>query len=216
MGRDDEAVGCFEEASRRFRALGRTMGVHLATSGLGRAAAWRGETERALELLSSARDGFASFGQDAWRVDAELRILEAAVLAGDPPPLERFDALLAAAEGLDDPGIMTVWGARLRAAAQVRRGDAASAALAFREAADRARAFGQAVERKGLPLLLRSFEALREHIPCELTVIGPSREELAPLMLDDRDVRVLQDPARLLVVMQEGRIAVDRRPPPAH
>ncbi len=50
---------------------------------------------------------------------------------------------------------------------------------------------GQAVERKGLPLLLRSFEALREHIPCELTVIGPSAEELAPLMLDDRGVRVL-------------------------
>ena len=32
---------------------------------------------------------------------------------------------------------------------------------------------GQAVERKGLPLLLRAFEALREHIPTELTVIGP-------------------------------------------
>jgi phosphatidyl-myo-inositol alpha-mannosyltransferase len=50
---------------------------------------------------------------------------------------------------------------------------------------------GQAVERKGLPLLLHAFEALREHIPTELTVIGPSPEELAPLMLDDRGVRVL-------------------------
>ena len=50
---------------------------------------------------------------------------------------------------------------------------------------------GQAVERKGLPLLLRSFEALRDHIPTELTVIGPTADELAPLMLDDRDVRVL-------------------------
>jgi phosphatidylinositol alpha-mannosyltransferase len=50
---------------------------------------------------------------------------------------------------------------------------------------------GQAVERKGLPLLLRSFEALRDHIPTELTVIGPTAEELAPLMLDDRDVRAL-------------------------
>ncbi|MGH2914737.1 MAG: glycosyltransferase [Solirubrobacteraceae bacterium] len=50
---------------------------------------------------------------------------------------------------------------------------------------------GQAVERKGLPLLLRSFEALRDHIPTELTVIGPTPEELAPLMLDDRGVRVL-------------------------
>ncbi len=50
---------------------------------------------------------------------------------------------------------------------------------------------GQSVERKGLPLLLRSFEALREHIETELTVIGPTHEELAPLMVDDRDVRVL-------------------------
>src|SRR5437764_11246849 len=50
---------------------------------------------------------------------------------------------------------------------------------------------GQAVDRKGLPLLLRAFEALRDHIPTELTVIGPSHEELAPLMLDARDVRVL-------------------------
>src|ERR1700733_14248161 len=50
---------------------------------------------------------------------------------------------------------------------------------------------GQAVERKGLPLLLRAFEALREHIPTELTVIGPSVNELSPLMLDMRDVRVL-------------------------
>jgi phosphatidylinositol alpha-mannosyltransferase len=50
---------------------------------------------------------------------------------------------------------------------------------------------GQAVERKGLPLLLRAFEALREHVPTELTVIGPSEHELSPLMLDMRDVRVL-------------------------
>lgn len=50
---------------------------------------------------------------------------------------------------------------------------------------------GQSVERKGLPLLLRAFEALREQIPAELTVIGPSPEELAPLLLDDRGVRIL-------------------------
>jgi phosphatidylinositol alpha-mannosyltransferase len=50
---------------------------------------------------------------------------------------------------------------------------------------------GQAVERKGLPLLLRAFEALREHIPAELTVIGPSTEELAPMLLDDRGVNAL-------------------------
>ena len=39
--------------------------------------------------------------------------------------------------------------------------------------------------------------------------------KLADLLLvqgePDRDVRVLQDPARLLIVMQEGRIVIDRR-----
>ncbi|HLH65508.1 MAG TPA: glycosyltransferase [Solirubrobacteraceae bacterium] len=50
---------------------------------------------------------------------------------------------------------------------------------------------GQAVERKGLPLLLRAFEALREHVPAELTVIGPDAAELEPMMLDGRGVRVL-------------------------
>jgi phosphatidylinositol alpha-mannosyltransferase len=64
---------------------------------------------------------------------------------------------------------------------------------AMRPAGDRLRIVfvGQAVERKGLPLLLRAFEALREHIPTELTVIGPSAEELAPVMLDPTGVRVL-------------------------
>jgi phosphatidylinositol alpha-mannosyltransferase len=50
---------------------------------------------------------------------------------------------------------------------------------------------GQAVERKGLPLLMRAFEALREQIPAELTIIGPEREELEPLLLDLRGVRML-------------------------
>ncbi len=50
---------------------------------------------------------------------------------------------------------------------------------------------GQAVGRKGLPVLLRAFEALREHIPTELTVIGPSREELLPMLLDPSGVRML-------------------------
>ncbi len=50
---------------------------------------------------------------------------------------------------------------------------------------------GQAVERKGLPILLRAFEALRDHIPCELTLIGPTRAELEPLLLDGRGVRAL-------------------------
>jgi phosphatidyl-myo-inositol alpha-mannosyltransferase len=70
---------------------------------------------------------------------------------------------------------------------------ARAAAAAAQPAGDKLRiAFvGQAVERKGLPLLLRAFEALREHIPTELTVIGPTLAELSPLMLDARGVIAL-------------------------
>jgi phosphatidylinositol alpha-mannosyltransferase len=50
---------------------------------------------------------------------------------------------------------------------------------------------GQAVERKGLPLLLRAFEALRDQIPATLTLAGAGAEEVAHMMLDDRGVEVL-------------------------
>jgi phosphatidyl-myo-inositol alpha-mannosyltransferase len=50
---------------------------------------------------------------------------------------------------------------------------------------------GQAVERKGLPVLLRAFEALREHVPVELVVVGAGEEDVTPLMLDPTGVRVL-------------------------
>jgi phosphatidylinositol alpha-mannosyltransferase len=50
---------------------------------------------------------------------------------------------------------------------------------------------GQAVERKGLPVLLRAFEALREHVPATLTLVGANPEEIAPLLLDDRGIRAL-------------------------
>jgi phosphatidyl-myo-inositol alpha-mannosyltransferase len=50
---------------------------------------------------------------------------------------------------------------------------------------------GQAVERKGLPVLLRAFEALRDQIPATLTLVGASPEEVAHMMLDDRGVHAL-------------------------
>ena len=54
---------------------------------------------------------------------------------------------------------------------------------------------GQAVERKGLPVLLRAFEALRAHVPARLTIVGASESEVAPLL---RRARRRHDPrARL-------------------
>jgi phosphatidyl-myo-inositol alpha-mannosyltransferase len=50
---------------------------------------------------------------------------------------------------------------------------------------------GQAVQRKGLPVLLRAFEALREHVPATLTLVGAGPDEVAHMMLDDRGVSAL-------------------------
>jgi phosphatidyl-myo-inositol alpha-mannosyltransferase len=72
--------------------------------------------------------------------------------------------------------------------------DDAALAAAGRPIGDKLRIVfvGAAVERKGLPLLLRAFEALHEQVPSELTVIGPSREQLEPLMMDASGVRLLE------------------------
>ena len=50
---------------------------------------------------------------------------------------------------------------------------------------------GQAVERKGLPVLLRAFEALRRQVPAELTVVGVEPQELAPMLLDPEGITAL-------------------------
>ena len=50
---------------------------------------------------------------------------------------------------------------------------------------------GQAVERKGLPLLLRAFEAVRDHVPVELTLVGVGDEDVEPMLHDRRGVRAL-------------------------
>ncbi|HEX2702052.1 MAG TPA: lysylphosphatidylglycerol synthase domain-containing protein [Solirubrobacteraceae bacterium] len=47
---------------------------------------------------------------------------------------------------------------------------------------------GQAVERKGLPVALSAFEALREHVPVTLDIVGVERGELAHLLLDPAGV----------------------------
>ncbi len=75
-------------------------------------------------------------------------------------------------------------------------GDDGDQADGEREQADGVRALrilfvGQAVQRKGLPVLAQAFEALRDQIPATLTLVGASPEEVAHMMLDDRGVRAL-------------------------
>ena len=64
---------------------------------------------------------------------------------------------------------------------------------------------GQAVERKGLPVLLSAFEGLRDHVPARLTLVGPTAEEIAPLLYDDRGIIALgpvDDAAKSAVLAQ--------------
>jgi phosphatidylinositol alpha-mannosyltransferase len=73
--------------------------------------------------------------------------------------------------------------------------------MTHRRDADRLRIVfvGQPVQRKGLPVLLAAFEALREQIPAELVLVGPSPDELARVMPVARGVRALgklDDPAK--------------------
>ena len=50
---------------------------------------------------------------------------------------------------------------------------------------------GQSVERKGLPVLLRAFEALHAEVPATLTIVGATPDEIAPLLVDPTDVTAL-------------------------
>ncbi len=43
---------------------------------------------------------------------------------------------------------------------------------------------GRSDARKGLPVLIRAFEALIEHVPARLELVGPSREDLERLVAD--------------------------------
>ena len=51
---------------------------------------------------------------------------------------------------------------------------------------------GRAEGRKGLPILLRAFEALRSaDVPARLTIAGATREEVEPLLLDPEGVEIV-------------------------
>jgi phosphatidyl-myo-inositol alpha-mannosyltransferase len=57
---------------------------------------------------------------------------------------------------------------------------------------------GRSEERKGLPILLTAFNALVEHVPCRLSVIGTEREEV---------LRYVADPELLRFMDIRGRVS---------
>ena len=67
---------------------------------------------------------------------------------------------------------------------------------------------GQAVERKGLPILLRAFEALREHVPASLTIVGAAPEEIAHMTLENAGVKALGKVSEALKLNELARADV--------
>ena len=57
---------------------------------------------------------------------------------------------------------------------------------------------GRPEERKGLPILLTAFNALVEHVPCRLTVIGAEREDV---------LRYVADPELMRSIDVRGRVS---------
>jgi phosphatidyl-myo-inositol alpha-mannosyltransferase len=60
---------------------------------------------------------------------------------------------------------------------------------------------GRPEERKGLPVLVRAFEALVEHVPARLTVIGAERDDV---------LRYLADPEAMRWIDVRGRVSGER------
>ncbi|HEU5143203.1 MAG TPA: lysylphosphatidylglycerol synthase domain-containing protein [Solirubrobacterales bacterium] len=57
---------------------------------------------------------------------------------------------------------------------------------------------GRPEERKGLPILLTAFDALVEHVPCRLTVVGAEREDV---------LRYLANPETMSRIDARGRVS---------
>ena len=67
---------------------------------------------------------------------------------------------------------------------------------------------GQAVERKGLPVLLRAFEALRDHVPAELVIVGAGPEDVTALLEEPAGITALGkvDDERKLAVLRDADV----------
>ncbi|UGS38087.1 flippase-like domain-containing protein [Capillimicrobium parvum] len=67
---------------------------------------------------------------------------------------------------------------------------------------------GQAVERKGLPVLLRAFEALRDHVPAELVIVGAGPEDVTAMLEEPAGITALGkvDDERKLAVLRDADV----------
>jgi tetratricopeptide (TPR) repeat protein len=99
QGRHDEARAQFEDALRTFRASKWMLGVPLVTSNLGRLSARAGGLDEAEQLLRDAIEACRALGADTWVTEAQGRLAERHVLAGEYGAAETLAREVACAAG---------------------------------------------------------------------------------------------------------------------
>ncbi len=143
----DEAEELLQNARRVLRAANYTLGEIGTYSGLSRIAAWRGDAAAALDLQSTALEGFRSLAADDYVLDSLVRLVEIHVLARDPAAaLDAADAAAAMLRRLGAVPVVPSTLTRLRARALLDLGREHEATESLERALSLATADGHAYE----------------------------------------------------------------------
>lgn len=147
QGHLDEAEVAFREAQQVWRSARYRVGVALVRSNLGRLATRRGDAGAALELLDGAIAELTAMGADELRLEAELRRVEAMLVAGELVEAETRCRELGQRLGADgDVGVLGVFAERLLGHLASLQGRGVEAVERLRDAVERGRQLGAGYE----------------------------------------------------------------------
>ena len=135
QGRFDEAEAAFRKALRVWKAAGDRSGVAYALSNLGRLAYRRGAYDEAMQTLTEARTEFEESGSSSDALEAEARMAECTLLAGQTTEaLDQTTKLLERTASPDGaPGPLTAMLYRVKGSALVELYDLPAAREALEE-----------------------------------------------------------------------------------
>lgn len=137
QNRLDEAEVLLDKARRVLQAASYPLGTAIATSGLSRIAAWRGDSADALRLQAVALERFRELGAEEHAMDSLIRLVEIHVLAAETAAAAALDVAAEARSVLERAGDVPVLPgtlARLEARARRLSGDIPAARSLLDEA----------------------------------------------------------------------------------